>query len=89
MLKSEAGAAGQRPKRHLYVLLHDDVEAAHQRPEGEKMYLLIQTVAFEVDLFCFSFVSCSSAISDMAKVSNNVGVFTGNPSYFVYICVHM
>lgn len=36
MLKSEAGAAGQRPKRHLYVLLHDDVEAAHQRPEGEK-----------------------------------------------------
>lgn len=53
------------------------------------MYLLIQTVAFEVDLFCFSFVSCSSAISNMAKVSNNVGVFTGNPSFFVYICVHI
>lgn len=55
----------------------------------KKMYLLIQTVAFEVDLFCFSFISCSSAISNMAKVSNNVGVFTGNPSFFVYICVHI
>lgn len=46
------------------------------------MYLLIQTVAFEVDLFCFSFISFSSGISNMATVSDNeVGVFTGTVFY--------
>lgn len=33
---SEARVAGQRSERHFHVLLHDDVKAAHQRPEGEE-----------------------------------------------------
>ena len=38
---SEARVAGQRSKRHLHVLLHDDVKTTDQRPGDKENYFLL------------------------------------------------
>ena len=48
---SEARVTGQRPELHLHVFLHDDVIAAHQRPDGEEKTSVTSCVTTAWDIF--------------------------------------